>query len=1470
MSKINRIRIMNLNYNNNTIRVDDEIFDLNGESTLLSLRNGGGKTVLVQMVMSLFVNKKYRDFEDRLFKSYFTTARPTFIMTEWCLDGGQGYFLVGMMVHKSQNVEENNNEDLEIITFTGAYTSACAYDLDNIPVIEQTGESKILKGFGACKAVFEELKKSKDSKFSYYDMSHAYQRKMYFSKLLEYQINNKEWETIIRKVNRKESGLSELFANAKDEKGLVEKWFLDAIENKLNQEKSRIKEFQSLTYKLVKQYRANETLIKRRTVIKKYFEDAEMIKEQIDKYEESEEKLAIQKSTISVLLQDVNDMVSVLQERLEEENRGIHLLEKQLTDIEHEKISFEIYEMEDKRKEYVQDRILSEENIIKSRYIKNEAEKELCRFQCAQLYEEVQDFKNSVSELQKQIKLLMTEKEDNQEEIRHLGGILYHYYNDVIEHSIDVMRGKEKQMEEKRGAREAAEAEHDKKSREVNQLSTRIGELKTAIEYYDETEKQFNHKFDSDFSRNIVGEYEEGMLELWERIFEDELDEIHARMNRLWEEMFSLKKRKGQLERESENVKVFMAQCKYQEEIYQNQHRSLLEEKNQRIIIMKYIDAPESELDQKVLLLGRLDRKIEGLETAKEDYIGKLKTFTKEYDNLRQGKVLELPENVLAYFEEQSIEFIYGMEWLKRNGRTVKQNQKLIEQNPFLPYAIIIERQETQKLQSKEKEIYTNFPIPIIIRENLEETLADTKGGFTSFDKISFFCLFNRHLLNPAELEMLLSEKKKEIDGLKEKIQTKKIEISQYTSHKNGILAQTFTTALMEEKEQQIKEKQEEQKQLGERYSECNRQKRENEKRQEELGHEIEKAKAAEGMMERRKEEYKSLKAAYEKYISDRQTRLRLEKKIKETENQIEDLKEIIKKLGSEMIKLQDEKKNLNRLLEQYRKESTRYSIYEKEEKCSVSEDFDYGAAQAEYAAMTKGISASIDNLEDNLKKENYRYEKKKNELNRKNKFHFKQEDYMHIRYSQEEAEQLEENITSAAMKENAAIEENNSLGQNIARLEERIEERKRYLFEKTGYDKLKEKSHITDIDFPARRKLTEYEKNKKLQNKNKLSERLMAFQNTQAVLAEYKDFMPIRQVEGCNLENMTEKELENYQGTLRRDLHLLREDREKQRQYTENIVRKIGEQEDYQDEFFQKGFRNISSLTENVYDMKRQLYILLGSYNNILEKLQVDLDNIDKERRNVEELFLEYVKDMDDNMRRIDKNSTIYIRGRNIKMLKIGVPDWEENKELYQAKVRDYVHGLIHRGLETIEKNGNVEELLGKIITTKRLYDETVGMGNIDIRLYKIEAEREVPISWAEVSANSGGEGFLSAFIVLSCLLSYMRRDETDLFAVGEEGKVLIMDNPFAQTNAQHLLKPLMDMAKKTNTQLICLSGLGGDSIYNRFDNIYVLNVISSNMKQGMQYIQSMHKKGEEFKLMRTTQFQVEQMEFAVHNTNI
>ncbi len=85
MSKIQAIRLINVNYNHNSIRISDECFELGGESTLLSLRNGGGKSVLVQMLLAPFVHKRYRDMKDRAFADYFTSAKPSFILVEWAL-----------------------------------------------------------------------------------------------------------------------------------------------------------------------------------------------------------------------------------------------------------------------------------------------------------------------------------------------------------------------------------------------------------------------------------------------------------------------------------------------------------------------------------------------------------------------------------------------------------------------------------------------------------------------------------------------------------------------------------------------------------------------------------------------------------------------------------------------------------------------------------------------------------------------------------------------------------------------------------------------------------------------------------------------------------------------------------------------------------------------------------------------------------------------------------------------------------------------------------------------------------------------------------------------------------------------------------------------------------------------------------------------------------------------------------------
>lgn len=247
------------------------------------------------------------------------------------------------------------------------------------------------------------------------------------------------------------------------------------------------------------------------------------------------------------------------------------------------------------------------------------------------------------------------------------------------------------------------------------------------------------------------------------------------------------------------------------------------------------------------------------------------------------------------------------------------------------------------------------------------------------------------------------------------------------------------------------------------------------------------------------------------------------------------------------------------------------------------------------------------------------------------------------------------------------------------------------------------------------------------------------------------------------------------------------------------------------------------------------------------MEKLNADIELINKEKENVLQSLFDYIYEVHENIGKIDRNSSVNIRGRSIKMLRIMIPVWEDNIGLYRLKLNDLLDRVTAAALERLDKNENVEEIISTEITTKNLYNEVVSISSVEIKLYKIEEEKEYPISWDDVSKNSGGEGFLSAFVILSSLLSYMRRDDTDIFAEKESGKVLVMDNPFAQTSAEHLLKPLIEIAKKSNTQLICLSGLGGDSIYNRFENIYVLNLISSKLKGGIQFVRGDHLKGEE-----------------------
>ena len=858
------------------------------------------------------------------------------------------------------------------------------------------------------------------------------------------------------------------------------------------------------------------------------------------------------------------------------------------------------------------------------------------------------------------------------------------------------------------------------------------------------------------------------------------------------------------------------------------------------------------------------------------------------------------------------IDLVYGMEWLSKNGRTAEENAELVKKNPFIPYSILMERSFLERFQKNGEELYTSFPIPIIVKEELEQEQEHVDSRFAAYGNVHFYVMFNTHLLDREELEKILGKIRREIEDLKKAVEDKDADLETYRSYRSVVENQTFSTALCQQTEKEINRLNDERTAVKGRLEEIYREQSRLEEEKKEIETLADTVKEQIDGLKRMDVQFEILLKKYDQYETDRTSLERLKKENRElTEKQTA--------LSVRLGELREQEMGLRALVKEFAEKIDREEKKqaEFEEIARTAENRDLSSLtqmtseelEARYYALTKVISDSVEELRKSQTDWIGRISGKRTELKKKNEdSQIPEKEYQSLVCTEEQYDAWKRQKKQTERELNKVNEENTALGRKEGALTTTITLYMKNLKKETGYEQPAERKTITDTEFEKRLNLKEYELTAHQKKLSQLRERNIQIASQEAGVEEYVDQpIPAELISGDGLSSADERMsvessiasdslipesgadahsetgeniillsiqervpdvrneemdvIKGYQKEIRRKITESSKALDRCRGDVSELIRVIASGKTYADDYFKKTFDSLLSQTASPRNLFRQFEMNRQAYENQLEKLKIDLAHIDDEQKHLEMMFLEYVEQINANIGMIDKNSTISVRGRSLKMLRIQVPDWETEKEHFRLKLHDYFENIVKLGIETIEKNGNLTEFLGRVITTRKLYDDVAGIQNVKIRLYKIEAEREVPISWSEVSANSGGEGFLSAFVILTCLLSYMRRDETDLFTSGEEGKVLIMDNPFAQTNAEHLLKPLIEMAKKTNTQLICLSGLGGDSIYNRFDNIYVLKLVESSIRNGVQRVDVTHMKGEETKRMVLSEFKMEQM---------
>lgn len=108
-----------------------------------------------------------------------------------------------------------------------------------------------------------------------------------------------------------------------------------------------------------------------------------------------------------------------------------------------------------------------------------------------------------------------------------------------------------------------------------------------------------------------------------------------------------------------------------------------------------------------------------------------------------------------------------------KNGRTAEENAELVKKNPFIPYSILMERSVLERFQKNGEELYTSFPIPIIVKEELEQEQEHVDSRFAAYGNVHFYVMFNTHLLDREELEKILGKIRREIEDLKRRWRTR-------------------------------------------------------------------------------------------------------------------------------------------------------------------------------------------------------------------------------------------------------------------------------------------------------------------------------------------------------------------------------------------------------------------------------------------------------------------------------------------------------------------------------------------------------------------------------------------------------------------------------------------------------------------------------------------------------------------------
>lgn len=1456
MPNINRIRVNNVKYNFGTQGYDDFSMRMYGKNTLYDLANGGGKSVLMLLLLQNLIPNCTLDEKQPIEKLFRNGGGNTTIhsLIEWKLDDkdikeGFRYMTTGFCARKAKEAEISENGQMSLAGTGNAGNDAAGISADKADSSAIGRDSASIEYFNYCifyrdyndnDIINLPLQNSKEritytglknylKELSKRNLSlkvYVFERKGEYQRFISnYGLFESQWE-IIRGINKTEGHVRTYFeTHYKTTRKVVEDLLIEEIIEKAFLVKTE-------------QNDVNEDMAKTLLDIKDKLVELSKKKSEIANYDKETELMHLLESRVSSFLSLYEE-----KDKVERTLADIFVTGESLSRQGEE----EIAKME-KKKEAMEQQLFQERRrieglkIVKDQYeleglmgelkvLGNHVEKTARELEQAKseldLKESINDYLRYLedkAQMEENQAMIDASQDANSDQL----GKLHSYAYTKKQMDDRKLKDIRKRLEEREKELEQLNVKLESLTRIFEEGTIALAVAKSHKEHFSEeylkrmeeigsVRKEISVLVLSDL-KDLMESLREEEAELREKktraenAYLSDVKEINEKERQLYVENEALQLAENALEEASRKHEEYV--------INQDRLKKMVQVYGVRDTVSLYDTIKERAFKHKIMVSG-LEKDIEGV--------------NRHLAQVREGRILEESEavsKVKDYLESRHGDFaLSGVDYLSALPKV--NREELLNRFPLLPYGVVTKQFDIVKEDERIGTIdLKNQAVPVFDQNTLESPyIPEGQEGvlLVAKDK-NIFLEEDALAMEATRLEKKLSEMQEELERFKEMEvtydedldYTAKLTDNAFLNAENEVQAGREWVLEHERKIQTLKADME-------RITAHSKKQREEADKLEEalLTNQREQVKLA--GIEAKSDLADETKKQLDFYAAEVK-RLETDTAKAESEKEAAALKKA--ELESQIFHMEQQIKEMladwENIYKDYYVEGKFTAVKIPEEQLKA--EFMAAKAVVEQAAIVledkkKLIAALLESMQRGLKviaRRNINVEALE-QLRNKNELHPVEEELIN---------RMSVHLSQLSVRNDQLKDEYKKKEHEATRLEGRIEQAVQAIKERFGEPYVQE-TEVTREE--AVQAIAEGDRILK-----KLQEEMKAFQgeyqqyvkNNGVITDLYKDVKRIVESEELDVSNAVV--LMKEQSEIREifEESLLGYDKS-----SKALARAKQELLNYKTQtantFFTMGAFELSSsmkedveVPENYEDAKALLANIREMISYIaLEKERVEqgIEDMEAIKNNFENQCIERCKDVRTELEKLPKLSRIQLDGEMIQMVNLTIPYVKE--EFVKQRMSDYIDEVVNGADQFNDINDRIKYMKNRLLLKKLFSVMVTDMNAIRLKLYKRERMKEQSryLRYEEAVGSTGqSQGIYIQFLV--SIINYISGMYAPEAEANELKKVIFIDNPFGAAKDIYIWEPIFALLKTNNVQLIVPARGATPAITNRFDVNYIL----------------------------------------------